>query len=172
VNNSQSIERFSKYCKVIDGCELSADQCKAALLADGLISPKTTFFSNNRKINPEIAGYGVLPCSQVREVVQTARGIDQERLFPTSTLEREQPGLAADRMQIEGSSTPPAQRERTTSTSLASRGSSVKTVTRYRPGSTSASTTWARRVSDNWSRPWSRSMDPSHRGSPAAAWGL
>ena len=48
---------------MIDGCELSADQRKAALLADGLISPKTTFFSDNKKINPEVAGEGV------REVV-------------------------------------------------------------------------------------------------------
>jgi len=62
---------------VIDGCELPADQRKAALLADGLLPPKTTFFSNNREIVPEFAGYGVLPCSHVREVVQTARGIDQ-----------------------------------------------------------------------------------------------
>ena len=108
MNNSQSIERFGRYFKVIDGCELSADQRKAALLADGLISPKTTFFSNDREIIPEIAGYGVLLCSQVREVVQTVRGIDQGRLFPTSSLEREQRGLAAHRMQIEISWTPPA----------------------------------------------------------------
>lgn len=60
MNNSQSIERFRQYFSVIERCELSADQCKAAQLADGLISPKTTFFSNNREINPEIAGYGVL----------------------------------------------------------------------------------------------------------------
>src|SRR5690606_33061190 len=90
------------------GCELSADQRRAAQLADGLIPPKTTFFSNNREINPEFAGYGVLPCSQVREVVQAVRGIDQGRLFPTSTMEREQAGLATDRMQIESISTPPA----------------------------------------------------------------
>lgn len=56
MNNSQSIERFGRYFRVIDGCELSADQRKAALLADGLISPKTTFFSDNKKINPEVAG--------------------------------------------------------------------------------------------------------------------
>ena len=86
---------------------MSADQRKAALLADGLISPKTTFFSNNRDINPEFAGYGVLPCSHVCRVVQTVRGIDQGRPFPTSSLEREQPGLAAHRMQIESSWTPP-----------------------------------------------------------------
>ena len=36
------------------------------------------------------------------------RGIDQGRPFPISMLEREQPGLAPDRMQIESSSTPPA----------------------------------------------------------------
>lgn len=59
MNNSQSIERFRKCFSVIDGCELSADQRKAALLVDGLIPPKTTFFSNNREIIPEIAGYGV-----------------------------------------------------------------------------------------------------------------
>ena len=52
--------------------------------------------------------YGVLPCSQVREVVQAAREIDQGRLFPTSMLEREQSGLAADRMQIVSISTPSA----------------------------------------------------------------
>ena len=108
MNNSQSIERFRLYLSVIERCELSADQRKAALLADGLISPKTTFFSNNRQINPEIAGYGVLPCSQAREVVQAVRGIDQGRPFPTSSLEREQPGLAAHRMQIESGWTPPA----------------------------------------------------------------
>ena len=108
MNNSQSIERFRRCFKVIDRSELPADQRKAAQLADGLIPPKTTFLLNNREINPEFAGYGVLPCSHVREVVQTARGIDQGRLFPTSTMEREQPGLAADRMQIESISTPPA----------------------------------------------------------------
>jgi hypothetical protein len=108
VNNSQSIERFSQYFIVIVGCELSADQRKAALLADGLIPPKTIFFSDNREINPEIAGYGVLLCSQVREVVQAIREIDQGRPFPISMLEREQPGMAPDRMQIESSSTPPA----------------------------------------------------------------
>ena len=108
MNNSQSIERFRQYFRVIDGCELSADQRKAALLADGLIPPKTIFFSNNRELNPEIAGYGVLLCSQVREVVQAIRGIDQGRLFPISMLEREQPSLAPLRMQIESISTPPA----------------------------------------------------------------
>ena len=108
MNNSQSIERFRLYFSVIERCELSADQREAALLADGLISPKTTFFSNNREVNTEIAGYGVLLCSQMREVVQAIRGIDQGRLFPISTLEREQPGLAAVRMQIGGSSAPPA----------------------------------------------------------------
>ena len=56
MNNSQSIERFRLYLSVIERCELSADQRKAALLADGLISPKTTFFSDNKKINPEVAG--------------------------------------------------------------------------------------------------------------------
>lgn len=108
MNNSQSIERFRQCFSVIDGCELSADQRKAALLVDGLIPPKTTFFSNNREIIPEIAGYGVLPCSHVLGVVQTVRGIDQGRPFPTSSLEREQPGLAAHRMQIESNWTPPA----------------------------------------------------------------
>jgi hypothetical protein len=44
----------------------------------------------------------------MREVVQAIRGIDQGRLFPISMLEREHPGLAADRMQIESISTPPA----------------------------------------------------------------
>ena len=53
VNNSQSIERLRQY--LCDrGCELSADQCKAAQLADGLISPKP--YQDNREINPEIAG--------------------------------------------------------------------------------------------------------------------
>ena len=108
MNNSQSIERFRLYFSVVERCELSADQRKAALLADGLISPKTIFFSNNREINPEIAGYGVLPCSHVCGVVQTVRGIDQGRPFPTFSLEREQPGLAAHRMQIESSWTPSA----------------------------------------------------------------
>ena len=56
MNNSQSIERFRQYFIMIERCELSADQRKAALLADGLISPKTIFFSNNRELNPEIAG--------------------------------------------------------------------------------------------------------------------
>lgn len=96
MNNSQSTEIIKRYYKVIVGCELSADQRRAAQLADGLIPPKTTFFSNNREINPEFAGYGVLPCSQVREVVQSVTGIDQGRLFPTSALEREQPDLAAN----------------------------------------------------------------------------
>ena len=50
----------------------------------------------------------MLPCSQVREVVQSATGIDQGRPFPTSTMEREQPGLAPLRMQIESISTLPA----------------------------------------------------------------
>ena len=109
MNNSQSTESFRLYFSVIERCELSADQRKAALLADGLISPKTTFFSNNRQINPEIAGYGVLSCSQVREVVQAMRGIDQGRLFPISMLEREQPSLAAHSMQVESSWTPPAE---------------------------------------------------------------
>lgn len=63
MNNSQSTEIIKRYYKVIVGCELSADQRRAAQLADGLIPPKTTFFSNNREINPEFAGYGV------REVV-------------------------------------------------------------------------------------------------------
>ena len=108
MNNSQSIERFRRYFSVIERCEFSADRRKAALLADGLISPKTTFFSYNREVNPEIAGYGVLLCSQMREVVQAIRGIDQGRLVPISMLEREQPGLAAHRMQIESSWTPPA----------------------------------------------------------------
>ncbi len=108
MNNSQSTERIKRYYKVIAGCELSADQRRAAQLADGLFPPKTTFFSNNREIVPEFAGYGVLPWSQVREVAQAERGTDQGRLFPTSTLEREQTGLAADRMHIESSSTPPA----------------------------------------------------------------
>jgi hypothetical protein len=108
VNNSQSIERIKRYYKVIAGRELSADQRRAAQLADGLVSPKTTFHRDIREIVPEFAGYGVLPCPHVREVVQTARGIDQGRPFPTSTMEREQPSLAADRMQIESISTPPA----------------------------------------------------------------
>ena len=56
MNNSQSIERFRQYFIMIERGELSADQRKVALLADGLISPKTIFFSDNRKINPEIAG--------------------------------------------------------------------------------------------------------------------
>ena len=56
MNNSQSIERFERYFSVVERCELSADQRKAALLADGLIPPKTIFFSNNIEINPEIAG--------------------------------------------------------------------------------------------------------------------
>ena len=109
MNNSQSIERFRRYFSVIERCEFSADRRKAALLVDGFISPKTTFFSNNKEINPEIAGYGVLPCSHVREVVQAMRGIDQGRLFPISMLEREQPSLAAHSMQIESSWTPPAE---------------------------------------------------------------
>ena len=50
----------------------------------------------------------MLLCSQVREVVQAMRGIHQGRLFPISMLEREQPGLAPLRMQIESISTPPA----------------------------------------------------------------
>ena len=50
----------------------------------------------------------MLLCSQVREVVQSATGIDQGRPFPTSTMEREQPGLAPLRMQIESISTLPA----------------------------------------------------------------
>lgn len=50
----------------------------------------------------------MLPCSHVLGVVQTVRGIDQGRPFPTSSLEREQPGLAAHRMQIESNWTPPA----------------------------------------------------------------
>ena len=109
MNNSQSTERIKRYYKVIAGCELSADQRRAAQLADGLFPPKTTFFSNNREIVPEFAGYGVLPCSHVREVVQAMRGIDQGRLFPISMLEREQPSLAAHSMQIESSWTPPAE---------------------------------------------------------------
>lgn len=108
MNNSQSIERFRLYFSVVERRELSADQREAALLADGLIPPKTIFFSNNREIDPEIAGYGVLLCSQVREEVQAIRGIDQGRPFPISMLEREQPGLAPLRMQIESILTPPA----------------------------------------------------------------
>ncbi len=71
-------------------------------------SAQTEFHHDNKKISPEFAGYGVLPCSHLRGVVQTVRGIDQGRPFPTSSLEREQPGLAAHRMQIESSWTPPA----------------------------------------------------------------
>lgn len=88
--------------------EWLADRRKAALLAGGLKVRKTEFRRDIRKINPEFAGYGVLPCSQVREVVQSVTGIDQGRPFPTSTMEREQPGLAAHRMQVENSWTPPA----------------------------------------------------------------
>ena len=36
------------------------------------------------------------------------KGEDQGRFFTTSTMEREQPGVAAHRMQIESTSTPPA----------------------------------------------------------------
>ena len=93
---------------MIDQGEWLADRHKAALLAGGLKVRETEFWRDNRKINPEFAGYGVLPCSQVRDVVQAAKRIAQGRLFPSSTMEREQPGMAPDRMQIESSSTPPA----------------------------------------------------------------
>ena len=62
---------------MIDQGEWLADRRKAAPLAGGLKVRKTEFWRDNREINPEFAGYGVLPCSHVREVVQTARGIDQ-----------------------------------------------------------------------------------------------
>ena len=93
MNNSQSIERFGRYFRVIDGCELSADQRKAALLADGLISPKTTFFSDNREINPEIAGYGVLSSSNVRGRFRQLGATVQCVEFSTLFLEREQSGV-------------------------------------------------------------------------------
>ena len=107
MNNSQSTERFRQYFKAIDGFELSTGRRKAAQLADGLVSPKTTFHRDIREIVPEFAGYGVLPRSQLREITQAYREFEQGRLFPTSALEREQPDLAADRMQIESISAPP-----------------------------------------------------------------
>ena len=53
---------------MLKGCELCADQRKAALPADGLIPPKTEFHNKIRMIIPEFAGYGVLLCSHMREV--------------------------------------------------------------------------------------------------------
>ena len=79
MNNSQSIERFRQYFRAIDGFELSTGRRKAAQLADGLVSPKTTFHRDIRQIVPEFAGYGVLPRSQLREITQAYREFEQGR---------------------------------------------------------------------------------------------
>ena len=78
MNNSQSIERFESYFRAINGCELSTGRRKAAQLADGLVSPNTIFYKDIREIFPEFAGYGVLPRSQLREVMQASAGLTKD----------------------------------------------------------------------------------------------